>query len=50
LFGALRFGWNLLKDRDARHRVMAMRKVFKNVRSNLAAIMLVAAKTSEVDE
>lgn len=50
LFGALRFGWNLLKDRDARHRVMAMRKVFKNVRSNLAAIMLVAVKTSEVDE
>ncbi len=50
LFRALRFGWNLLKDPEARQRVVAMREVFKKLGPNLAAIMLVAVKANEVNE
>lgn len=44
--GALRFGKNLLLDREARRRVLAMRRVFTQYRSHLAAIMLVGVKTN----
>ena len=43
-WGALRFGRNVLRDSEARHRVKAMRQVFRDYAENLAAIMLVAVK------
>ena len=47
-WGALRFGWNLLRDHDARRRVLEMRRVFMKNRLHLAAIVLVAAKRTDV--
>ncbi|MYE90397.1 class I SAM-dependent methyltransferase [Candidatus Poribacteria bacterium] len=44
LWGALHFGWNVLCNSEARHRVAAMRKVFQTYEENLAAIMLVGIK------
>jgi hypothetical protein len=41
-FGALRFGWNVLRDSEARHRVLEMRSTFKQYRKELGAIALVA--------
>ena len=46
--GALRFVLNVLRNRDARRRVAAMRKVFKTYENNLAAIMLVGIKQDGV--
>ena len=43
-WGALRFGQNVLRDSEARHRVKTMRQVFRDYAENLAAIMLVAVK------
>ena len=43
-WGALRFGRNVLRDSEARHRVKIMRQVFRDYAENLAAIMLVAVK------
>lgn len=43
-WGALKFGWNLLRDQAARERVLEMRRVFVENRSQLAAIALVAEK------
>lgn len=43
-WGALRFAKNLLFDRDARQRVLAMRRVFVKHQTNMAAIMLVGVK------
>jgi SAM-dependent methyltransferase len=45
VFGALRFAFNLLCNREARRRVLAMRRVFSKHRGHLAAIMLVGQKT-----
>ena len=42
--GALRFGWNLLRDRESRSRVLKMRRVFRRYASHLAAVMIVAGK------
>ncbi len=42
--GALNFAINLLKDKDARKRVLEMRKVFSTHRDNLSAIVIVARK------
>lgn len=42
--GALRFAWNLLRDAEARERVLAMREVFRRRASALAAVALVARK------
>ena len=42
--GAFKFAVNLLKDRDARKRVLEMRKVFSRYRDNLSAIVVVARK------
>lgn len=44
-WGALRFVKNLLRDREARQRVFAMRRIFVKYRLNMAAIMLVGVKT-----
>ena len=44
LWGALHFGWNVLRNNEARHRVAAMRQVFQTYEENLAAIMLVGIK------
>ncbi len=45
LWGALRFVKNLLWDKEARQRVLAMRRIFVKHRSNMAAIMLVGTKS-----
>ncbi len=47
LTGALRFLFNVARDRDARRRVLAMRGVFRKYRDHLAAIVLVARKPGE---
>ena len=44
LAGALRFAWNVLRNAEARKRVLAMRKVFRRYREHLAAISLVGVK------
>jgi SAM-dependent methyltransferase len=44
LGGALRFIWNLIRDGEARKRVLEMRRTFTKHRSHMAAIMLVAVK------
>lgn len=48
-WGALRFVKNLIRDGEARQRVLAMRRIFVKYRSHMAAIMLVGVKTSEAD-
>jgi SAM-dependent methyltransferase len=50
LFGALRFAINLLRQREARRRVLAMRRVFGKHREHLAAVMLVGQKMKEVPQ
>jgi len=47
LAGALRFATNVLRDAEARRRVLAMRKVFRRYREHLGAIMLVGVKREE---
>jgi len=42
LFGALRFAKNVLVHRDARKRVLAMRRTFRRHRRQLAAVAIVA--------
>lgn len=44
LFGALRFARNVLLHRDARKRVLAMRRTFRKHRKQLAAVAIVAHK------
>lgn len=44
LFGASRFLWRLFWDREARERVVAMRKTFRRHQKRMAAICLVAHK------
>ena len=44
LFGALRFARNLLVNRDARKRVLTMRKTFRKHRERLTAVAIVARK------
>ena len=45
--GALRFAWNLCREAEARQRVIAMRRIFMDYRSHLAAIMLIGIKRPE---
>jgi ubiquinone/menaquinone biosynthesis C-methylase UbiE len=45
MFGAFRFAFNLLCNREARRRVLAMRRIFSKYRDHLAAVMLVGQKT-----
>jgi SAM-dependent methyltransferase len=44
VIGALRLARNVLLDRQARRRVLAMRRVFERYRDNLSAISIVAEK------
>lgn len=44
LMRAIRFAWNVAWNGEARRRVLAMRRVFRTHRKNLAAITLVAVK------
>jgi len=44
IFGALRFAFNLLCNREARRRVLGMRRVFRKHRDHLAAVVFVAQK------
>ncbi len=43
-WGTLRFVGNVLRNKEARHRVKTMRKVFQKYEEHLAAIMLVGVK------
>lgn len=47
LLRAIRFVWNVARHRAARQRVLAMRRIFRKYRDNLAAITLVAVKPDE---
>jgi hypothetical protein len=44
VFGALRFLTNLLRDSEARERVLGMRSVFRRNRKNLGAVAITAIK------
>lgn len=44
LFRTLRFAFNMLRDKPARQRVFAMRRVFRTHAEHMAAIMLVGVK------
>ena len=50
MLGAVRFAFNLLCNREARHRVLAMRHVFSKYRDHLAAIMIVGQKKEKVPQ
>lgn len=50
LFGALRFAFNLLCNREARNRVLGMRRAFRKHRDNLAAVVFVGQKKEEVPQ
>ena len=47
VFGALRFISNLLRDSEARQRVLEMRSVFRRNRRNLGAVAITATKNDE---
>ena len=44
LMGALRFVWNLLRDSEARRRVLEMRSVFRHERKQLGAVAITGIK------
>jgi len=44
LAGALRFVWNLLRDSEARRRVLEMRSVFRRYRKQLGAVAIAGIK------
>ncbi|MGB8506870.1 MAG: methyltransferase domain-containing protein [Pyrinomonadaceae bacterium] len=44
LRGALRFVWNVVRDREARGRILMMRNVFRRYQANLAAVTLICVK------
>ncbi len=44
LWGTFRFVGNVIRDKEARHRVKTMRKVFQKYEEHLGAIMLVGVK------
>jgi len=44
LVGAARFAWNLIRDSEARERVLQMRRVFRRYRNQLGAVMIVSCK------
>jgi Methyltransferase domain len=50
VFGALRFAINLLCNREARRRVVGMRRVFRRNRDHLAAVVFVAQKKEAVPQ
>ena len=50
VFGALRFAFNVIFNREARHRVLGMRQVFRKYRDSLAAVMIVAQKKETIPQ
>ncbi len=46
LLRAIRFVWNVARNSPARHRVLAMRRIFRKYHEHLAAIAIVAVKQS----
>ncbi len=44
LLRAIRFAWNVVRNSEARRRVLAMRRTFRKYRRHLAAVVLVAKK------
>jgi hypothetical protein len=48
--GALRFVWNLLRDSQARQRVLEMRSVFRRQRKQLGAVAITGVKRQVVSE
>jgi len=48
-WGALRFLKNLILDKEARQRVLAMRRIFAKYQSSMAAIVLVGIKPARID-
>lgn len=44
LAGAARFFWNLLRDSEARKRVLEMRSVFRRHRKRLGAVSIIGIK------
>ncbi len=44
ILGTLRLAKNLLADKTARQRVMAMRRIFERYRQNLSAVYVIARK------
>jgi hypothetical protein len=42
--GAIRFAWNMARDRESRRRVLQMRRVFKKYREHLSAVALIAVR------
>lgn len=47
ILGVLRIAWNVLCDRQARARVLEMRRVFRKHARHLSAIAIVATRTTE---
>ena len=45
LLRAMRFVWNVARNRAARHRVLRMRRTFRKYRQHLVAIVLVCTKS-----
>jgi SAM-dependent methyltransferase len=50
MFGALRFAVNLLCNREARRRVVGMRRVLRRYQDNLAAVVFVGQKKEAVPQ
>jgi SAM-dependent methyltransferase len=50
MLGALLFAVNVLSHRDARRRVLAMRRVFSKYRDHLAAVMLIGQAKEEAPQ
>jgi cyclopropane fatty-acyl-phospholipid synthase-like methyltransferase len=48
MFGALRFAFNLMCNREARRRVLGMRRVFRRNRDHLAAVVFVAQQKEAI--
>jgi hypothetical protein len=44
VMGALKFGLNVLRDSEARHRILEMRSTFRRYRNELGAVAIVATK------
>ena len=45
LAGTLRFAWNVIRDAEARRRVLEMRSIFRRHRNELGAVAIVAIKS-----
>jgi SAM-dependent methyltransferase len=50
VFGALRFACNLLCNREARRRVLGMRRVFSKYRDHLAAVVIIGQRKEAIPQ